>query len=543
MVDIAADATKYAPVVTNRGGRKGESMSISRVIAALPALMLLSVLSASLPAPATAAFPGANGRIVFQTNRDGNAEVYSMNAEGSNRVNLTRNPSNDTDPHWSADGRRIAFVSDRDGNNEVFVMNGDGTGVVQVTHLDANSRWPSWTNDGRIIFHSGAFFERDVYIVKPDGTGLTNLTPGAADFAWADAAPTGRLIALSQFTEADGQHIFTLNLQSGALKSVTPLSADSTDVQANWSPTGNDLVFVRGTSDAQDLYIAHKDGTGLRRITNTPGRAESSPAFSPDGTKIVFQACTDTGTPTQHCANYVRNVDGTGEVEVTVTPSAPYLDTFSGTWVDPFWGVGSTGSGPTVVQTNGELEVTLPVGTSFGPNGFANAFAFMSCRLTGDFDMQVDYRLLSGPLPPQVDVNLDATEFMGDTYSGQHGMFVHNDGLPGISTHFPPDVFSPPYNDFIQDASLEGSLRLVRTTTADGTTVTASRLHGTPWSFTSVPYAPPTSQAANLNVFTNLAPFNTQVRVAYDNFLINSGAMTCPTWWVDSTPNWQPVTK
>lgn len=158
--------------------------------------------------------------------------------------------------------------------------------------------------------------------------------------------------------------------------------------------------------------------------------------------------------------------------------------------------------------------------------------------------MQVDYGLLSGPLPVSVDVNLDAAEFTGDTYSGQHGMFVHNPGfgLQGISTHFPdPGVFKPPYNDFVPDTSLSGSIRLVRTNAGGVTTVTASRLSGTPWSFTSLPYAAPTSQAANLNVFTNLSPFADEVRVAYDNFRINSGTITCPSWWDDSAPDWQPA--
>ena len=186
----------------------------------------------------------------------------------------------------------------------------------------------------------------------------------------------------------------------------------------------------------------------------------------------------------------MRNVDGSNEIEITSTPSAPYLDTFSGDRVDPFWSVGTTGTGPAVAQADGQLEVTLPAGTSFGPEGFANAFAFMTCRLTDDFDMQVDYRLLSGPLPTRVNVGFDAAEFTGESYSGQHGMFVHNPGFgsPGISTHFPdPGVFAPPFNDFIQDTSLSGSLRLVRTTTAGSTTVTASRLSGAPWSFTSQP--------------------------------------------------------
>ena len=519
-------------------------MRITHVTAALSALLLLSVASASLTPPATAAFPGANGKIVFQTNRDGNPEIYAMDADGSNRVNLTRHPSADTEPHWSADGRRIVFISNRDGNNEVFVMNGDGTGVVQVTNLDGNTRWSSWTNDGRILFQSGVLPNRDVFIVNADGSDLSNLTPGAGDFAWASAAPNGPHIVLSRFTEAEGQHLFTLSLQSGVLKRVTPASLESVDVQANWSPTGNDLVFVRATDEGQELYFVHKDGTDLTRLTNTPARPELQPAFSPDGTKIVFHACADAGTPTQHCANYVRNVDGTNEVEVTVTPAAPYVDTFTGSWIDPFWGIGSTGAGPSVAQTNGQLEVTLPVGTSFGPQGFANAFAFMSCRLTGDFDMQVDYRLLSGPLPPRVNVGFDAAEFTGETYSGQHAMFVHNPGFgsPGISTHFPGGP-NPPDNDFVVDTASSGSLRLVRTTTAGATTVTASRLSGAPWSFTSLPYLAPTSQAANLNVFTNLTPFNEEVRIAYDNFRINSGSISCPAWWVDNSPDWQAVAK
>jgi Tol biopolymer transport system component len=66
---------------------------------------------------ARAAFPGTNGKIVFETNRNGNEEIYTMHREGTNRVDLTRNPADDTDPRWSSDGSRIVFASNRTGQN------------------------------------------------------------------------------------------------------------------------------------------------------------------------------------------------------------------------------------------------------------------------------------------------------------------------------------------------------------------------------------------------------------------------------------------
>ncbi len=291
---------------------------------------------------------------------------------------------------------------------------------------------------------------------------------------------------------------------------------------------------------------------GLPTISGTPAGGQTltatagSWAGSPTSFAYQWQRCDATGAactsiPDATGQTYLVAVADLGStLRVAVTAgntagsaaamSAPtsvvsgFVDTFTGDRLNPFWSLGITGSGPTIAQANGQLEVTLPAGTSFGSGGYANAFALMTCRFPGDFDMQVDYRLLSGLLPADgINVGFDAAEFTGDSYSGQHGMFVHNaGGTHGISTNFPG------VNNFIQDTSLSGTLRLVRTTTAGSTTVTASRLTGASWSFTSLPFAAPTSQAANLNVFTNRTPFPTEIKVAYDNFRINSGAITCP---------------
>ena len=86
-------------------------------------------------------FPGAS--IVFTANIDGDFEIYSIEADGSNLTKLTDNSATDLDPTWSAHGR-IAFISDRDVGNEVYVMDDDGSNVTRLTNNSDGERWPSW---------------------------------------------------------------------------------------------------------------------------------------------------------------------------------------------------------------------------------------------------------------------------------------------------------------------------------------------------------------------------------------------------------------
>src|SRR5215203_1605780 len=69
----------------------------------------------------------AAGKIAFSSSRDGNAEIYVMNSDGSNQINLTNNSADDSGPSFSSDGTKIAFNSNRDGNYEIYVMNSDGS--------------------------------------------------------------------------------------------------------------------------------------------------------------------------------------------------------------------------------------------------------------------------------------------------------------------------------------------------------------------------------------------------------------------------------
>src|SRR4026208_846628 len=102
-----------------------------------PSVLLATLLTIVVALPAQAGFPGSNGKIAFVSDRDGNQEIYSMNADGSGQVNLTKNPASDFDPSWSPDGTKIAFTSDRDNGWEIYVMNSDGSGVTRITNNPA----------------------------------------------------------------------------------------------------------------------------------------------------------------------------------------------------------------------------------------------------------------------------------------------------------------------------------------------------------------------------------------------------------------------
>ncbi|MBN1565214.1 MAG: PD40 domain-containing protein, partial [Anaerolineae bacterium] len=95
-------------------------------------------------------------RIAFTSMRDGNPEIYSMQANGLNPLNLTNNPAYDDYPAWSPDGTRIAFASDRDGDLEIFSMSAaDGSGQTQHTADTDDDLNPVWSPDGsKIIFQS-----------------------------------------------------------------------------------------------------------------------------------------------------------------------------------------------------------------------------------------------------------------------------------------------------------------------------------------------------------------------------------------------------
>jgi len=111
---------------------------------------------------------------------------------------------------------------------------------------------------------------RDIWAVNADGTGLTDLTPAASDELTAAAAPRGDKLAFSSDRDG-GYHLY---VQSGGAAPREITKGDGNDFQPNWSPSGNDVVFLHTDASVStgDIWVVHANGTGLRRLTDTPGQ-------------------------------------------------------------------------------------------------------------------------------------------------------------------------------------------------------------------------------------------------------------------------------
>ncbi len=146
------------------------------------ALVIVAGIAAISPA-AWASFPGLNGQLAYQATSGARSSVFTIQPfleplDGEKQ--LTLDDATSTQAAWSADGRRIAFVTDRDGNPEIYVMNADGTDQTRLTTDPASDSYPTWSpgpsDSARIAFTSTRDGDAEIYVMDADGTDQTRLT-------------------------------------------------------------------------------------------------------------------------------------------------------------------------------------------------------------------------------------------------------------------------------------------------------------------------------------------------------------------------------
>ena len=209
--------------------------------------------------------PTPDSKIAFRSDRDGNAEIYVMDADGSNQINLTNNAAGDEWPSWSPDGSQIAFDSIRDGNFEIYVMDADGSNQTRLTNNgaadSATSVVPRWHQDRLYV---GPGWQR-------------------------------RDLRHGRRREQPDQ----------------PHEQRSAGPRPSWSPDGTQIAFYTDRDGNNEIYVMDADGSNPINLTNNAA-SDLAPVWSPDGSRIAFQSGRD-----GNAEIFVMDADGSNPINLT----------------------------------------------------------------------------------------------------------------------------------------------------------------------------------------------------------------------------------
>lgn len=288
-----------------------------------------------------------NNKIVFESSRhssetSSNFEIYLISPDGTGEIRLTNNGVIDRTPVISPNASQIAFLSDRndDGISEIYIMDADGKNIIQLTDpamagADGDG-FPSWSPDGTQIafvrgFDSGTADQRnDIFTINTDGTGLTNISNNAAGVidlfpAWS---PNETQIAFSRSTGGvDGNFdIYLMNTDGTDVTQVT--DGTDNDYVPAWSPDGSQIAFASDREHQNDaeagnfeIYLKEPSLASTAQLLVDLTADGFYPSWSPDGTQLVF-----------FLGNQVHRIDADGSLSsvVKLTDSRGRND-------DPHW--------------------------------------------------------------------------------------------------------------------------------------------------------------------------------------------------------------
>jgi Tol biopolymer transport system component len=225
-------------------------------------------------------------RIVFQSNRDGNFEIYTMNLDGSDQRRVTRSPSNDFSPCWSPDGQWIAFASDRSRNWEIYTVRSDGSDLHTLTHGEGSNTAPSWTPDGnQILFVStrDAIYG-EIYRMNTDGRRVERITFVRAVKDSPVMLPDEKTLIVTVNTK-EHFSIASCTVGDSLLYPLTPVEENSQSPRL--SPDGSRLLYTSDRTGIYDLYVLPVKGGVPERLTSDTD-VETSGAWTPSpGTILV----------------------------------------------------------------------------------------------------------------------------------------------------------------------------------------------------------------------------------------------------------------
>jgi hypothetical protein len=378
-------------------------------------LLPLALLGVLLPLGGASAFPGATGKIVFSSSRDGNFEIYSMTSSGGSQTNLTANAAVDTSPAVSSEGTRVAFVR----NGSITTMGIDGTAVSAALAVGDDPAWqPGQAASARIAYVVGAV----INTMTPSGSDLQMIVAGTQP-AWS---PDGSEIA---YTSTGDIYVVGVNAAgTAAIGSPTNLTqSPAIDSEPAWSPDGTKLAFI---SDG-DIFVIDADGMGQMRLTTT-SFVEAGPTWSPDGATIAFTRTVGTETD-------VWTMSAAGG-------PATQLTTATGADQQPDWAAALANSTPPVVTPSTGVKDSDQLNASTGTWAYTGpmpsySFQWKRCNSSGGACVDIG---ASGSTYTVASADVDNTIRVAVTATNADGSATAVSAPTSQVAPTPPSNTSPP---------------------------------------------------------------------------------------------------
>jgi TolB protein len=242
--------------------------------------------------------PSPNGKkLVFISVISGKEQLFTMDADGKNIVQLTHDDADHEDPAWSPDGKKIAFVLITKERTSIAVMNAEGSNVDVLTPKEHNTIHPNWSADSRQVMYCTnddlappKKNEAQINVVELATKKITPVITGGIN-TYGSWSPDMKQIAFRKIIGEENSEVFVANADGSNLRNLT--NNPSFDGWPAWSPDSKKIAFASNRrGHGYQIFVMDADGANVCLITNTEGRG-SAPRWSPDGKTIYFTNCVE----------------------------------------------------------------------------------------------------------------------------------------------------------------------------------------------------------------------------------------------------------
>lgn len=238
-------------------------------------------------------------KILFVREAESRMDVYAMNIDGSNTVQLTNDGTVKGFASWSPNGQHIAFSAKVGEHSDIFIMNVNGENVRNITNTpDIEEEQVEWAPDNnRLVFNSNAERGRfQIHTMDINGKNMVRLTDLPLPVNKPTWSPDGSKIAFEIFLgPPSGMYeIMSMNADGSNMRQVT--NSPANDQMPSWSPDGSKIAFMSTRTGNPEIFVVNSDGSNTVQLTHT-GSYNAFPSWSKEGHGIVFVSERRTGWP------------------------------------------------------------------------------------------------------------------------------------------------------------------------------------------------------------------------------------------------------